>query len=139
MVGRLGRCTRAARVAVAIDVRDGRRRRARLAAGTAGIDAAAPSGGLADVGVETFEVTAIERDGLLEGPDLALYERLVALDRGAIIASGGIASLDDIRAVRAIGCSGAIVGRALYEGRLSLLNAIDWSASPADTPPEDAE
>ena len=52
-------------------------------------------GRLADAGVETFEVTAIDRDGLLEGPDLELYERLVALDRGAIIASGGITTVAD--------------------------------------------
>ena len=55
-----------------------------------------PSSSLADAGVRTFEVTAIERDGLLEGPDLALYERVVALDRGAIIASGGIATVADL-------------------------------------------
>ena len=98
--------------------------------GAAGIDAADAIRRLADAGVETFEVTAIERDGLLEGPDLELYERLVGLDRGAIIASGGIASLDDIEAVRAIGCRGAIIGRALYEGRLSLADAIESVRAP---------
>ena len=41
----------------------------------------------------TFEVTAIDRDGLLGGPDLALYERLLALERGPIIASAGIATI----------------------------------------------
>ena len=119
--GRLVDAHGAARIAVAIDVRDGhavghgwttgadgrRRRRSR-------------SADLADVGVETFEVTAIDRDGLLEGPDLELYERLVALERGAIIASGGIASLDDIRAVRAIGCSGRHRRAGAVRGRLDL-------------------
>ena len=83
------------------------------------------SSGSADAGVTTFEVTAIERDGLLIGPDLALYERMVAIGRGAIIASAGISTLDDLRAVHAIGCTGAIVGRALYEGRLDLADAIE--------------
>jgi phosphoribosylformimino-5-aminoimidazole carboxamide ribotide isomerase len=46
------------------------------------------------------------------------------LDRGAVIASGGIASLDDIRAVRGVGCTGVIVGRALYEGRFDIASAI---------------
>ena len=69
-------------------------------------------------------MTAIDRDGLLEGPDLELYRRLVALERGSIIASGGVTSVDDIRAVRAIGCTGAILGRALYEGRLDLETAL---------------
>ncbi len=69
-------------------------------------------------GVETFEVTAIERDGTMAGPDLALLGRVVEIGRGAIIASAGIATTNDLRAVRALGCAGAIVGRALYEGRV---------------------
>ena len=52
------------------------------------------------------------------------YERLVAAGRGAIIASAGIAGTDDVRAVRAIGCAGAIIGRALYDGRLSIEAAL---------------
>ena len=79
---------------------------------------------LASQGVTTFEATAIERDGLMGGPDLDLLARLVDLDRGAVVASGGIASLDDIRAVRQLGCSGAIVGRALYEGRFDIAAAM---------------
>ena len=78
---------------------------------------------LAGFGVATFEVTAIDRDGTLAGPDLALLGRLVALGRGAIIASAGISSPEDLRAVRDLGCVGAIVGRALYEGRLRLADA----------------
>ena len=80
---------------------------------------------LADAGVTTFEVTSIERDGLLDGPDLRLYERLLRLGRGAIIASGGITTLDDLRELRARGCAGAILGRALYEGRLDLAAALE--------------
>ena len=79
---------------------------------------------MADAGVTTFEVTAIERDGLLGGPNLRLYERLVQLGRGDIIASGGITTLDDLRDLRVAGCAGAILGRALYEGRLDLATAI---------------
>jgi phosphoribosylformimino-5-aminoimidazole carboxamide ribotide isomerase len=79
---------------------------------------------LADMGVEQFVVTGIEKDGLLEGPDLDLLQRVVALGRGSIIASGGISSVDDLRAVRDLGCSGAIVGRAIYEGRIDLREAL---------------
>ena len=68
-------------------------------------------------GVRIFEVTAISRDGLLEGPDLDLLAALAALDLGDVIASGGVSSLADVRAVANLGCMGAIVGRALYEGR----------------------
>ncbi len=117
------------RIVAAIDVRDG------FAVGhgwvqtPVGSAAGTPAAGdaisrLADVGVTTFEVTAIERDGLLEGPNLGLYERLVAMDRGSIIASGGITTIEDIRSVRALGCGGAIIGRALYEGQLDLAAAL---------------
>ena len=79
---------------------------------------------LAACGVTTFEATAIDRDGLLQGPDLDLLGRLVSLDRGAVIASGGIASLHDIRAVQELGCTGAIVGRALYDGHFTVTDAL---------------
>ena len=79
---------------------------------------------LGAAGIETFVVTAIDRDGTLAGPDLALLERLVGLGRGRLVASGGIRSLDDLRRVRALGCAGAILGRALYEGRLTVAEAL---------------
>jgi phosphoribosylformimino-5-aminoimidazole carboxamide ribotide isomerase len=79
---------------------------------------------LADAGVGIFEVTAIDRDGTHRGPDLALYERLVASGRGSIIASAGISSVGDIQAVRSAGCAGAIIGRALYDGRFSIADAL---------------
>ncbi|HEX6867644.1 MAG TPA: 1-(5-phosphoribosyl)-5-[(5-phosphoribosylamino)methylideneamino] imidazole-4-carboxamide isomerase [Candidatus Limnocylindrales bacterium] len=113
------------RIAVAIDVREGRAVGRGWSATDPGVDAADAIRRLADAGVETFEVTAIERDGLLSGPNLALYEQLVALGRGAIVASGGIATVEDITAVRTVGCSGVIIGRALYEGRLTLRDAMD--------------
>jgi phosphoribosylformimino-5-aminoimidazole carboxamide ribotide isomerase len=128
--GRLVEAHGAARIAVAIDVRDDVAVGHGWTTGAAGIDASEAIRRLADAGVETFEVTAIDRDGLLEGPDLELYARLVALERGAIIASGGIASRDDLEAVRAIGCSGAIIGRALYEGGISLVDALKSVRAP---------
>ncbi len=112
------------RIAVALDVRDGLALGEGWRAGAAGVHAEEALIALADAGVTTFEATAIERDGLLGGPDLALLGRLVALGRGGVIASGGIASLDDIQAVRRVGCAGTIVGRALYEGRIDLASAI---------------
>jgi len=114
----------AERVVVAIDVRRGAAVGHGWAPEAGGVDPAEIIARLVDAGVTTFEVTAIERDGLLIGPDLVLYERMVAIGRGAIIASAGISTVADLRAVRGIGCSGAIVGRALYEGRLDLADAI---------------
>lgn len=118
------------RIAVALDVRDGlavgHGWRAD-ASGTPVLDALAV---LADAGAATFEVTAIDRDGTLEGPDLALLGRLVRAGRGSIVASAGISSADDVRAVRSIGCVGAIVGRALYDGTFALDAAISASRTP---------
>jgi phosphoribosylformimino-5-aminoimidazole carboxamide ribotide isomerase len=120
------------RVVVAIDVRDGRAVGHGWTDQAAGVEATEAIAALAAAGVTTFEVTAIARDGLLRGPDLDLYERLVGLDRGDIIASGGITTLDDLRRLRAMGCAGAILGRALYEGRLDLAAALGVARESPD-------
>jgi len=114
----------AERVVASIDVRDGLALGEGWREGAPGLRAADAVVLLADAGIETFEVTAIDRDGLLGGPDLDLLGALVALGCGRIIASGGVSSLDDLRATRDVGCAGAIVGRALYEGRLELAAAV---------------
>jgi phosphoribosylformimino-5-aminoimidazole carboxamide ribotide isomerase len=121
-------------IAVAIDVRDGLAVGHGWTSGSAGVTATEAIERLADAGTETFEVTAIEHDGLLDGPDVGLYARLVDLGRGEIIASGGVATVDHLRAIRAIGCVGAIVGRALYEGRLDLRQTIAALSSGAEGP-----
>ncbi len=113
------------RVVVALDVRGGIAVGEGWRSGAPGLPADEALLALAETGITRFAVTAIDRDGLLEGPDLTLLGRLVALHRGAIIASGGISSIEDVLAVRDLGCSGAIVGRALYEGRLDLRDLID--------------
>jgi phosphoribosylformimino-5-aminoimidazole carboxamide ribotide isomerase len=120
LVGRYG----ATRVAVALDVRDGLAVGQGWVAGAPGEPAVDALERLADAGVRVFEVTAIDRDGTLGGPDLALLGELVRRRRGDVIASGGIAGVADIAAVRALGCVGAIVGRALYDGLLSLEDAL---------------
>lgn len=112
------------RVAVAIDVRDGFALGHGWRSGAPGFPVHEAIERLADAGIETFEVTAIDRDGLLEGPDLDLLARLVGARRRRIIASAGIASIDDLLAVRDLGCAGAIVGRALYEGRIDIAHAV---------------
>lgn len=123
----------AGRIVVALDVRDGRALGEGWHRSAAGIPVEEAMSALAAVGVMTFEVTAIDHDGILGGPDLALYERLVALQAGSVIASGGIANLDDLRAVRDVGCTGAIVGRALLDGSMDLRAAIAVSASLPDS------
>ena len=67
--------------------------------------------------------TDIGRDGMLVGPDLETTARLVATAGTDVIASGGMGSLDDVAACKRIGCAGAIIGRAWYEGRIDLAAA----------------
>ncbi len=112
------------RIAVALDVRDGLAVGEAWVAGAAGIPVDDAVRGATTAGATVLIVTAIDRDGLLGGPDLALFERLIGRTDAAIVASGGIASIDDLEAVRAIGCAGAIVGRALYDGRIDLGRAL---------------
>jgi phosphoribosylformimino-5-aminoimidazole carboxamide ribotide isomerase len=81
-------------------------------------------------GIETVIYTDIGRDGMLLGPDVA---GSVALQRlGAqVIASGGVATLADLRAIRDAGLAGAIVGRALYERRFTAAEAVEVAAGRA--------
>lgn len=123
-VGRLGERFGAERIVVALDVRGRHAVGQGWVQGAAGVVVADALARLADVGCRTFEVTAIDRDGTLQGPDLPLLGDLARLRRGAIVASAGMASAADITAVRAQGCAGAIVGRALYEGRLTIEDAL---------------
>jgi phosphoribosylformimino-5-aminoimidazole carboxamide ribotide isomerase len=78
-------------------------------------------------GASTVIYTDVARDGMLTGPDVEGARAIAALGLD-VIASGGVASLDDLRRVRAAGLAGAIVGRALYEGRFTLRDALACSA-----------
>ena len=112
-------------VAVAIDVRDGQAVGNAWRDGAPGLPVEAALADLAAAGVRWFEVTAIERDGSLEGPDLELLQRVIAaLPEGRIVAAGGIATAEDMLAAWTIGCAGAIVGRGLYEGTFDLESAV---------------
>ena len=71
-----------------------------------------------------FVYTDIRRDGTLSGPNLDALDELIEKVNADVIASGGMASLDDIKAVEAAGATGAIVGRALYDGRIDLGKAL---------------
>jgi phosphoribosylformimino-5-aminoimidazole carboxamide ribotide isomerase len=72
-------------------------------------------------GVQTVICTDISRDGMLKGPSISLYTSILnqnpALD---LIASGGVSSLGDLKELNKIGCNGVIIGKAIYEGRISL-------------------
>lgn len=74
---------------------------------------------------EAFVITDIARDGVLSGPDLDGLGEAAAIAPGRVIASGGVASLDDVRALAALpGLHGVITGTALYEGRFDVAGAL---------------
>jgi phosphoribosylformimino-5-aminoimidazole carboxamide ribotide isomerase len=77
-------------------------------------------------GVKQFVYTNVDRDGMLSGPDVDEVRQMGEVIRGRFIYSGGIASLDDLRALRAlrlVNLAGVISGKALYEGRFTIAEA----------------
>lgn len=79
---------------------------------------------LADEGIENVIFTDISRDGTLSGANLSVYEKLAKIPGLKITASGGITYLDEIKTLREMGVYAAILGKALYENKLSLKEAI---------------
>lgn len=79
---------------------------------------------LTEQGLQHVIYTDILRDGKLSGPNLEALSELVKSSSSAVIASGGISSLDDLVTVRATGAQGAIIGRAIYDGRIDLAEAL---------------
>lgn len=77
-------------------------------------------------GIQQVFCTDVSKDGKLEGPSIDLYKKIIEKFPSLwFIASGGVSSMDDLYALKAIGCSGAIVGKAIYEGRIQLSELKD--------------
>lgn len=111
------------RITVALDVKDGIVM-TRGWTDTSGRSVMEVLRDLAGLGARTFLVTDIVKDGMMTGPSMDLYKTLSDRSGLRIIASGGIGSLDDIRALKALGVYGAITGKALYEGKFTLKEAL---------------
>jgi phosphoribosylformimino-5-aminoimidazole carboxamide ribotide isomerase len=111
------------RLAVGVDARDGRVA-VRGWTETSTLTAAELTSRALGSGIATIVYTDVARDGMLGGPDIPGAQALQR--QGArVIASGGISSLDDLRRIAGAGLAGAIVGRALYEGRFDLAGALE--------------
>lgn len=111
------------RIAVGVDARDG------FAAVNGWLEPTRERGEdlcrrLLAAGVSRIVYTDIARDGAQAGANLPLYARLCAIPGLAVTASGGIGSTEELRALRRMGADGAILGKALYTGRLSLTEAL---------------
>ena len=82
-------------------------------------------------GCARYVVTDVNKDGTLQGPNLTLLQEVCAATSKPVIASGGVSTLDDLRALReltAIGVEGSIVGKALYAGAFTLHEALEVSS-----------
>jgi phosphoribosylformimino-5-aminoimidazole carboxamide ribotide isomerase len=116
-----------ARLAAGVDARDGRVT-VRGWTETSTLTAADLADRALGAGILTLIYTDVARDGMLQGPDvpgaLALQER-----GAAVIASGGVGSIDDLRRIAEAGLAGAVVGRALYEGRFDLRQALETAGA----------
>ncbi len=71
-------------------------------------------------GIQYVICTDVAKDGMLQGPSEALYKQILETTNVQLIASGGITGIEDLEQMKAIGCNGAIIGKAIYEGNISL-------------------
>lgn len=111
------------RIAVGVDARDGK-----VAVGgwldVTDLDSLEFCRRLADWGVETVIYTDIATDGMLAGPNRQVYPLLTAIPGLNVVASGGVTSYDDVISLRETGCRAAIIGKALYSGKIDLARAL---------------
>lgn len=112
------------RLIVSVDAREGRVSLEGWTEAT-DLDAVEFVARMADAGVARVVYTDILRDGVTDGPNFAMYERLTAVTPLAVVAAGGVGSVDDVRRLAECGVEGAIVGRALYTGDIDLGAALE--------------
>jgi phosphoribosylformimino-5-aminoimidazole carboxamide ribotide isomerase len=80
-----------------------------------------------DEGLNQVFCTDISKDGKLEGPSIPLYEKIVhRFPHLFFVASGGVSSIEDLHDLKRIGCSGVIIGKAIYEGRITFKELISF-------------
>ena len=111
------------RIAVGVDVKDG------FVAVSGWLETASERGEdfvkkMRDIGVKTVIYTDISKDGMLSGPNISAYESLNKIEGVDIVASGGITHIFEVQTLARMGTSGAILGKALYEGKIDLTEAV---------------
>jgi phosphoribosylformimino-5-aminoimidazole carboxamide ribotide isomerase len=93
-----------------------------------GLDIYAFLAGMTAIGVPQFFCTDISKDGAMGGPAVDLYKKIISRFKGIkLIASGGVSTMDDVRQLKAAGCSGAIIGKAIYEQTISLEELVNMN------------
>jgi phosphoribosylformimino-5-aminoimidazole carboxamide ribotide isomerase len=111
------------RIAVGLDHRDGELRTRGWEEGS-GVSITDALAWPELAGASAFVITNIAKDATLEGPDVEGLAAAVEATSIPVVASGGVGTLDDLRALAATGVAGAIVGKALYEGRFTIEEAL---------------
>jgi phosphoribosylformimino-5-aminoimidazole carboxamide ribotide isomerase len=81
----------------------------------------------ADLPLAAIVYTDISKDGMLAGPNIERTQQLVEAVNLPIVAAGGVTTIEDVKILKAAGVAGAIIGRALYEGTITLADALDAS------------
>lgn len=84
-----------------------------------------------DVPLAAVIYTDIERDGMMAGPNVAATTLVVSASPFPVIASGGVTTVEHVTKIKEIGAHGAIIGRALYEGKITLADALDAAGDQA--------
>ena len=112
------------RIAVGVDIKDGR---VAIRGWTekSALDAFDFCRELQNIGVQTVICTDISKDGAMQGTNRALYGKLSKAFSLNIVASGGVSTLDDVKALRALNLYGAIIGKAYYTGAINLREALE--------------
>ena len=87
---------------------------------TSGIDVVDFIRSFEQKGIQSVVCTDISKDGMLQGPSLDLYKEIMQETGVQLIASGGVSSIDDLQQLKELGCAGAIIGKAIYDGRITL-------------------
>ena len=82
-------------------------------------------------GIQYAICTDISKDGMLQGPSFDLYEKIIAETQVKLIASGGISQFDELPRLAEMGCEGTIIGKAIYENRISLKQLENFIINPS--------
>jgi phosphoribosylformimino-5-aminoimidazole carboxamide ribotide isomerase len=83
------------------------------------------------LGTNNIFCTDISKDGVMQGPSIELYKKIMQQHPEIrLIASGGVSNIKDVKELKAIGCSGAIIGKAIYEGLVSLQDLMALNSKP---------
>jgi phosphoribosylformimino-5-aminoimidazole carboxamide ribotide isomerase len=83
------------------------------------------------LGTNNIFCTDISKDGAMEGPSIELYKKIMQQHPEInLIASGGVSNIDDVMELKTIGCAGVIIGKAIYEGLVSLQDLVALNSKP---------